>query len=187
MARSIQDYNGQKNPIDTSYPVGDIKDDSGAGDGTELDRTSNADIQQFFAKIMRIGNVSYNHFPENEYTGFQFIDALRKSCRPYKSYVMIAGGQSGTSDPSVGTEVENQIGVIIWTRQGIGDYIGSLTGAFPITKTFPLISWRSGSTTGVAEIYRASANAIGIRTRDYTGAAADDVLGIFDVKIMVYY
>ena len=38
--------------------------------------------------------------------------------------------QTGTANPTVQV-LENTIGNIVWTRNGVGDYIGTLTGAFP--------------------------------------------------------
>lgn len=42
--------------------------------------------------------------------------------------------QTGTSNPTVQI-LQNTIGTIIWTRTGIGVYIGTLAGAFPTLKT----------------------------------------------------
>ena len=43
--------------------------------------------------------------------------------------------QTGTDAP-VATVLENTIGAIVWTRQGLGDYRGTLAGAFPASKVF---------------------------------------------------
>lgn len=42
--------------------------------------------------------------------------------------------QIGTDDPSV-TVLENTIGAIVWARIGVGQYTGTLIGAFTSTKT----------------------------------------------------
>lgn len=76
MARSIQDYNGQVHAVDSDYPQGDIKDDTGANDGTIVDRVSNADIHQFFMKLLRDGIITANGLPDNEYNGLQFFQGL---------------------------------------------------------------------------------------------------------------
>lgn len=48
---------------------------------------------------------------------------------PYKIYSALLT-QSGTDAP-VATVLENTIGAIVWTRNGVGDYYGTLAGAFP--------------------------------------------------------
>ncbi len=54
--------------------------------------------------------------------------------RPYKVYTALMN-QTGTDDP-VATVLENTIGSISWSRATNGNYLGSLTGAFPSNKTF---------------------------------------------------
>lgn len=56
---------------------------------------------------------------------------------PLKYVVLLS--QSGTSNP-VPTILENTLGPIVWTRNGVGDYTGTLAGAFTANKTFILIT-----------------------------------------------
>ncbi len=83
MAIGIQRYNGTVITPDSDYPDGDIKDNTGANDGTDINRISNADIQQFFAKLMRIASILPNGLFDNEYNDFQFIEAAKKILKPY--------------------------------------------------------------------------------------------------------
>jgi hypothetical protein len=76
MARSIQDYDGVKEPIDSDYPEGDIADKTISTSGTKINRKSNADIHQFFMKIMRMSDITPNGLPDNEYNRLQLFDAL---------------------------------------------------------------------------------------------------------------
>jgi hypothetical protein len=47
--------------------------------------------------------------------------------------------QSGTSAP-VATVLENSLGgTVVWSRNGIGEYIATLTGEFPASKTFAAV------------------------------------------------
>lgn len=50
----------------------------------------------------------------------------------YKNYVARLS-QSGTAAPTA-TIFENSIGAIVWTRTSAGNYVGTLTGAFPAAK-----------------------------------------------------
>lgn len=54
----------------------------------------------------------------------------------YKSYVALMS-QTGTAAPTA-IELENSLGNIVWTRNSAGVYYGTLSGAFPITRTFTL-------------------------------------------------
>lgn len=172
---------------DAYFPDGSIRDKTPSLPGTPVNKTVYDDIHQFFAKLLRIAGITASGIPENEYSGFQYVEALKKVTRPYKIYVA-EGFQNGTNDPNVSNEFENQIGPLVWTRQATGDYIGALTGAFPVTKTACFISCKTGSTTaGCAEVYRGNSNVVGIRTRNYAGALSDDILDSFNIEIRVYY
>ena len=54
----------------------------------------------------------------------------------YKKYIALIT-QTSTSAPTV-VEIENTIGPIIWTRTAVGEYEGTLTGAFTNNKTLGL-------------------------------------------------
>jgi hypothetical protein len=55
--------------------------------------------------------------------------------RPYKVYSVFFS-QSGENNPVITTEYENTVGNITWVRGSAGNFTGTLTGAFPGTKTF---------------------------------------------------
>lgn len=59
-----------------NYPNGRIRDNSGAGDGTPVNRLVYGDLHEFFAKLMRLANMVYSGLPDNETNGYQLIDAL---------------------------------------------------------------------------------------------------------------
>ena len=63
-------------PRDSDYPDGRIKDNPGDGTGTPVNQFTNGDIQEFFAKLLRLSGAAPSGLPENEYTGHQYIDAL---------------------------------------------------------------------------------------------------------------
>lgn len=71
----------------------------------------------------------------------------------YESYTAILV-QDGTSADPTATILKNGIGNIIWERDGEGFYIGTLTGAFPIAKTWATVN---ASTMG-AVVSNISAN-----------------------------
>lgn len=57
-------------------PDGAIKDNTGVGDGTAVDRAVYNDIYQTFLKIKRLYGVVPNGLPDNEINGFQYVQAF---------------------------------------------------------------------------------------------------------------
>lgn len=98
--------------------------------------------------------------------------------------------QSGTSDPVVSI-IENTIGTIVWTRSGVGAYLGTLTGAFPSTKTIALCTTATfgGSVyPTLVTIGRQDNNSVFVVTRrtDSVGTNVDTQLSNSSIKIEVY-
>jgi hypothetical protein len=60
-----------------NYPYGDVKDNSGANDGTNVNKNLLADLIQFFEKLMADAGVVANALPENGANGFQYAQALK--------------------------------------------------------------------------------------------------------------
>lgn len=59
-----------------NYPYGDIKDNTGIGDGTPVNRRVYADFHQFFSKLFNNSGLVANGLPDNEENGFQLFEAL---------------------------------------------------------------------------------------------------------------
>ena len=64
--------------------------------------------------------------------------AANDMLRNYERYIALIS-QTSTSAPTV-IELENTIGPIVWTRSSTGTYIGTLTGAFTLDKTYVMLS-----------------------------------------------
>ena len=100
----------------------------------------------------------------------------------YQKYVALIS-QSGTADPTLSI-LENTIGNIVWTRTAIGNYFGTLIGAFPNQdKTYLTLS---NADTSQVLITWTSANQIRIRTFDFTTAYIDGQLTYNTIEIRVY-
>lgn len=63
-------------PANSDYPAGKIRDENLPTEGTPVTETLYGDLVQFFHKLMRIAGIAYNNLPENESSGFQFLNAL---------------------------------------------------------------------------------------------------------------
>lgn len=59
----------------TAYPNGQVKDDSGTGDGFPLIQVTMSDMYEFFDKLMRLAGLTFNSDFDNETNGYQFIQA----------------------------------------------------------------------------------------------------------------
>jgi len=86
MARGIQNYKNVSSP-DSDYPNGNIKDNTGGFNGTPFDKNTYSDMHQVFAKILRLTSITPNGLPENEYNGFQYLQAMRKLFCDPGSYI----------------------------------------------------------------------------------------------------
>lgn len=64
----------------------------------------------------------------------KYVDDRDKAIKPYKCYVcLMQAGGTPTPSPAF-VELENSLGAIVWTRTNVGEYFGTLNGAFPIHK-----------------------------------------------------
>jgi hypothetical protein len=103
----------------------------------------------------------------------------------YKKYIALIS-QTGTNDPTLSI-LENTIGDIVWTRGGVGDYSGTLIGAFLQPKTYIIFqNFYSGTGSHISFIERISDNEINIVTKDNTNTFIDNVLNYTTIEIRVY-
>ena len=103
----------------------------------------------------------------------------------YTKYVALIT-QSGTNDPTV-VELENTIGPIIWTRTAVGEYEGTLTGAFTLDKTYTTLN--KVYNNSIVLVYRKTDDIIKIETTNLhspTAAYHDAHLSNNTLEIRVY-
>lgn len=67
-----------------------------------------------------------------------------------KRYVALLT-QEGTNNPIM-VEYQNTIGKIIWTRNGIGQYIGTLTGTFTLNKVNIIATPTTATSTFITQV-----------------------------------
>lgn len=109
---------------------------------------------------------------------------------PYKVYTALLS-QSGTEAP-VAVELENTLGgTVVWTRSGIGTYVGTLTGAFSsfnvwCTSSFAKYKATNGSLL-VIKLIRSSADTILITIGNPSLETQEDLNEVFfPIEIRVY-
>ncbi len=94
--------------------------------------------------------------------------------------------QSGTSAPTV-VILENTIGAIVWTYNGIGVYRGTLNGAFPNKKTSILMQTFQDPATGSGVgVLRITDNYVQVNTGITLDSNYNDVLSQHTILIEVY-
>jgi hypothetical protein len=176
MATGIQNFPNII-PADADYLDGDIKD---APSGTPVNRSTNGDIQQFFAKLLRVAGITPNGLRDNESNGYQLYDALTTAARPYDTYVA-ALTQTGTGDPTA-VVMENTLGgTLVLARSVGGTYSATLVGAFDAAKTVGFISVQTIQRYG--KITRFSDDAVLILIEDETGTLDDDWSAYVEIRV----
>lgn len=107
----------------------------------------------------------------------------------YLSYIALLS-QSGGNAP-VATELYNDIGPIVWSRNSNGNYSGILAGAFPINKTWAQIT--GGNATQKVESIVIPSNEIRIQSAQLAVVAGilaasfqDGILSATPLQIRVY-
>lgn len=66
-------------PVSATFPYGNIIDDTGAANGTPVDKSVYADFHQFFARLLDLASnpsIVINDLPDNAVNGFQYYEAL---------------------------------------------------------------------------------------------------------------
>lgn len=103
--------------------------------------------------------------------------------RKYKVYTALLS-QTGTSNPTV-VVLENELGDLVWTRNNVGVYYGTLANAFIGNQTVIFINNTSVGGRSVIG-YRTSANQINIEQLLVDGSTPADSLSNTSIEIRVY-
>lgn len=82
-----------------NYPDGRIKDNTGPGNGTPVNRSVYGDLHSNISKLMRLYNIGPNSLPDNETNGYQIIEAL--SALASKNDYIYSLTTNGTNELSV--------------------------------------------------------------------------------------
>lgn len=88
MAVGIENYTNIDTSDPTNYPNGQLKNNSGVGDGTPFDKTVYNDIHQVLDKLLRLASVVASGDPESEGDGYQYISAMAAIFRQFGSLTL---------------------------------------------------------------------------------------------------
>ncbi len=89
-------------PATPTFPFGDVKDNTGANDGTPYDRAFMSDYIQFFHKLFAEAGLVYNGLLESDIDGFQFFEAFIANIRATEATIT----QNGTVELATQGEVD---------------------------------------------------------------------------------
>lgn len=78
--------------VSAAYPWKDIKDDTGAGDGTPLNQISHSDYHQTFRKLLALAGITPNGLPDNATNGYQYVDAILSLAKRSNGVITTATG-----------------------------------------------------------------------------------------------
>lgn len=70
--------------INAAYPYGGIKDNTGVGNGTPINKLTNDDIHQTLRKILALAGITPNGLPDNVTNGYQYIQGLYTLFRNFR-------------------------------------------------------------------------------------------------------
>lgn len=119
-------------------------------------------------------------------TAFASMDAIIEAAAGGTSYSVYTAllSQTGTDAP-VATVLENTLGgTVVWTRDDVGIYTGTLAGAFTESKTYFSMTGDADSAFFAAAA-RTSADTVQVYTFDQSTAFAD-IFSSVSVEIRVY-
>lgn len=113
----------------------------------------------------------------------EIVDIENKKPKVYKALLT----QTGTNAP-VATVLENTLGgSIVWSYISVGEYLGTLNGAFTDNKVFILNTQKSVGGDRAVNVFRENNNSVKVITaRISTGLTQNDILVGDSVLIEVY-
>lgn len=122
-------------------------------------------------------------------TAFASMDAIIEASAGGASYSVYTAllTQTGTDAPTA-TVLENTLGgTVVWARSDVGDYTGTLAGAFTENKTwFPSPNFGWTNALKYANISRTDANVVQLYTTQDDSTTASDDWADLSIEIRVY-
>lgn len=110
---------------------------------------------------------------------------LDSAARPYKVYTALLS-QTGTSAP-VATVLENTLGgTVVWTRNSVGNYSATLTGAFTFNKSWGNITLSTNVVSYSATITNTNDDTMNLLTMNGSNVVADISSTSASIEFRVY-
>lgn len=105
------------------YQYGRVRDNDGTDNGTPANTKTLGDFHQFFARMMHQAGMTPNGLPDNDYSGYQYFEALKKIINPDGIITRKMNIGDWNMDTTVNVAVALPAGVTIDKVIGIEVYI----------------------------------------------------------------
>ena len=150
MSTGLGNYPNIEAP-DSDYPDGNIKDKDISLPGTPVNKLVYADIHQTFAKWLRLADITPNGLPDNEYNGFQYIEAMKYLFGRFSKYYeldSIGAGilPDGDYNSTVIVKPTCGTGCFVTLGEPTGFYVGKQRIANYSANTVELFAFTGGVT-----------------------------------------
>lgn len=152
------------------------------------DTSNNIDIAADIAGAGLVGASYYgNNYTDNSFVQKQWVQEKIAESKPYKVYTatMSFGGSPITPNLVI---FDNTIGNIIWARNGVGEYFGTLNGAFPMGKVWNIakVNQVDGGVSKTCIAGRLDNDRIFIKLLDDVGSAVDLIGEVGSIEFRIY-
>jgi hypothetical protein len=115
------------------FPYGDLKDNTGSNDGVPVNRGTQSDLHQFFAKLLADSGVVANGLLDNATNGFQYFESLvavikSKASEISSIYIKSGNAKSVTVGANDRVAALSEDKILVVTSSGVGqayEFIGS--------------------------------------------------------------
>lgn len=150
MAVGLENFPNSEAPS-VDYEYGSIKDNTGANDGTPINRLTNGDIFQFFARLLDQAGMTANGDPDNTTNGYQYYEALLNRIAALIASSIIQATESVAGKAEIATQTETNTGsdderiltaLKIFTTPTL---IHSVYGTKLIVNSLPIGDWNMDS------------------------------------------
>ena len=90
MSRGLENFTPFIETVTSDYPWGNVKDGTGIGDGTDVNKINHSDYHQTFRKLLSIASITPNGLLDNTTNGYQYIQALDNLYKKFRACIVTA-------------------------------------------------------------------------------------------------
>ena len=90
MSRGLENFTPFIEAVTSDYPWGNVKDGTGIGDGTDVNKINHSDYHQTFRRLLSLAGINPNGLQDNITNGYQYIQALDNLYKSFNGAVYTA-------------------------------------------------------------------------------------------------
>ena len=92
MSRGLENFTPFIESATGDYPWGNVKDGTGIGDGTDVNKLNHSDYHQTFRRLLSLAAINPNGLQDNVTNGYQYIQALDNLYKSFNGAIYTAVG-----------------------------------------------------------------------------------------------